>query len=528
MLAASQTQLNDAMGHEYARMNAEEGLFTITLVGFDYYTIDPALLQWFNVYLPSDVAAQRGLNFSNARGIVHELNARFPPNRTGTTRELTITWERETTGRPALTFTPPDVPAAVDDDFEYVPTEPWTPPLPGDTDVWYDDPGAYILWDGANVMRTWDVLAASPTWELVDTGVTGAIYDGQYIHIDAATVGMWLLTADGVWWCADIMAVTPSWALKLALTTVQAGDTAIASGSIIIKAMMAYASEPGYLIVATGPDNMSSADSFDYAHSYTWHTHDFGANWTQVDMTAFNVLRLGHTAGYCGNGLYGIDIYKSSPVIWMARVTPSLQDSTSIFKSLDLGDTWTQEYVITDYSGDFTQGPGLLAQFPTFTDRAYLNRGGPHSALWGFMYTSDDAWATATQQAKPAGYSGLDFQLRPNSHTFDPDHCLAVWRNTSGDAIVQESYDGGVNWTVLWDTGAVASQVNTPNGWPPDQNVWFTVFKNKSLGGTGVIMYTDDNFATVGSKEGNLAALIGSWTTGYGNGFALPKVAPNV
>jgi len=528
-LSPSQTLLNTSTGHHYARVNARESLFDLTLVGDNWYHLDPASQEWVTLTLDAAYAAQRQLSFTAERGVLHEVDFGYPTGPTGTTRTTRITWERETVGHAALTVTQPDV-DPVDDgnDDWFTPPVVWTPPLPGDPSVWYGTPAAYILWDGAHVMRTWNVLAASPVWELVDTGVTGAIYDGQYIHVDASTVGMWLLTADGVWWCADIMATTPSWSKKLAIATVQAADAAIATGSIILKAMMAYASEPGYLIVATGPDSLTSAESFTYAHSYTWHTHDYGDNWTQVDMSSFTETVSSNTAGYFGCGRYGIDIYKSSPVIWCVRSTPNLQDKTAVFKSTDLGDTWTKEYAITDFSGDVAVGPGILGPFPDITDRSYMQRGNNLSGTWGWIYTSDDAWATATAQTKPAGYSGTDFQVRPNSHTFDPDHCLALWRKTTGNAFVQESYDGAATWTELWDTGVVATRVNTPNGWPPDVDIWFTVYKNKALAGTGVIVYTDDNFATTpAEKEGNLVALIGSWTTGDCNGFALPRVGPN-
>jgi hypothetical protein len=412
-----------------------------------------------------------------------------------------------------------DLRSAIDWDYELVlsgaPTRGRNP--------WAGAMQAVVIWDGVHLSRTWEIQDMSPTWELIDTGITGAIYDGQSVLLSGDAVGMWLLTATGVWWCGDILAASPVWVKQLAIETVRAADAAIAEGNIVFQAMRAYAGEPGYLIAATGPDNLSSSAAFGYGHSYTWHTHDYGQNWTQVDMAAFTVDFSGNVAGYCGCGRAGIDIHATLPIIWAVRTTPGLQDRTAVFKSLDLGSTWTQGYIITDFSS----GAGLLAPAPDIDDRSYLQRGNNLSGTWGWIYTSDDGWGTATQQAKPTGYSGTDFYVRPASHPLTPDHCLALWRKTTGNAWVLESTDGGVSWAELWDTGIVATRVNTPVAWPGDANSWLTVFKQKSLGGTGVVMYTGNHFGAVVNKEGNLAALLGSWTTGDGGGFGLPRLGAN-
>jgi hypothetical protein len=107
-LAESQTTLNACEGHRYARRNAVQTLFEIVLTGGNDRGIDPAELTWVSLTVTSDTAAQRGLTFDAERGLVHELNIAYEPVLGGLVRTVTILWERETSGTPAVTYIPPD------------------------------------------------------------------------------------------------------------------------------------------------------------------------------------------------------------------------------------------------------------------------------------------------------------------------------------------------------------------------------------------------------------------------------------
>jgi hypothetical protein len=523
-LSPSQTYLNDSTGHHYARMNARESLFDIDLVGSPFKELDPAVMEWVTLTLDAAYAAQRGLSFTAARGLIHEVDYGYRSSRTGLVKTVHVRWERETVGRPALTVTKPDIPKAGD---SYVP-DIWIPPLPGDPTVWFAPIKGYIFWDGAHVMRTWDVLAASPVWELVDTGITGSIIDGVYVHVDATTVGMWVLTTAGPWWCADIMATTPSWSLKLPLATVITAEEQIVDYPTRFNGMAIYGSEPGYLILTTSPSGFS-IDHYNYQHAYSWHTHDFGANWTHVDMSEFLETTLGYTCGYAWSDKYSIACFASSPVVWIVRNSSGLHKDLAVFRSDDGGHTWTKGHTLHSQVSPSYMGT-IVAPFPSIDGYCYFTNGSA-GADWPWLFASTDGFATATQRDKPAGYTGIGIFQRPNRRTFVPEHVIAIFRRDSdGSGIVMESEDAGVTWAVLFETTTSSISFQTPNGWPPDIDVWFFT---KSGGDTNpiadAIRYTDDRFVTTADKSGNMTALVGDLVLfEYGSsGFALPKVGVN-
>lgn len=106
-LARSQADLNACEGHRYARANAPETPFTITLAGGDDRGIEPADYTWVQLTISSSTAAQRGLAFTEARGLPLELNIRYDQRREGLARTVGLLWERETAGPPAVTYTVP-------------------------------------------------------------------------------------------------------------------------------------------------------------------------------------------------------------------------------------------------------------------------------------------------------------------------------------------------------------------------------------------------------------------------------------
>ena len=528
-IAPSQDVLNQTAGHRYARLNARQGMYQITLAGSRMTSIDPALMSWVRLNISSDVAAQRGMALTNARGLVHEMTVRYDHARTGLTRQVDLLWERETDGYPAVTVIPAEIPPVGEQPIWVPPL--WVPPLPGDERYYYGSMKGYVVWDGAHVFRTWDIQNESPTWELIDTGITGTIYDGQYVHTGPHSVGMWLMTSSAIWWCADILAGTPIWDDVLPIATVQAADADPPSGVSVFKCMANYASAPGYLIVATGPSDTPGSS---YPHAYFWHTHDFGQHWTQVDMNNYTYGFLGTTHGYCSAGTFAMEIFRSEPgTIWCVRQTPPIAGSgrTAVFVSQDLGDTWEKRYELTDPTRD-TDGASILHPFPAADDFSYIMRGNTAAGADQIrLYRSNDGWTTGDILDLPAGYKEISGVWRVNKRTFDTEHVMAWFENnTDGHMDLLESEDHGVTWALLYDSGLPQtsnsrSPHNTPNGWPPDIDEWVIVRTTPGFG--SVIQHTSDRFQTLENKQGNLDTLAGSWTLGLSNGFALPRVGVN-
>ncbi len=175
-LAVSQSTLNACEGHRYARQNAPERYFSIVLAEGDDKDIEPSDMTWVRLNVSSSTAAQRGLTFSNERGLVREMNVRYDHTRTGLVKQVEMLWERETSGTPAVTVVMPDV---------GLPDLEWTPP-----DLAYDPepegqlvltPPAQpftpsqVLMNGRDALNsnayysTWaDFYGGTPSWTALD------------------------------------------------------------------------------------------------------------------------------------------------------------------------------------------------------------------------------------------------------------------------------------------------------------------------------------------------------------------------
>jgi hypothetical protein len=65
-------------------------------------------MTWVKLTLSPDYAAQRGLTFTEARGLPLAVEWNYNFARTGVTKEVIVTWEKETFGIPGVTYTPPE------------------------------------------------------------------------------------------------------------------------------------------------------------------------------------------------------------------------------------------------------------------------------------------------------------------------------------------------------------------------------------------------------------------------------------
>jgi hypothetical protein len=112
-LALNQEDLDVTEGHRYARLNAPYSLFRVTLsqpglLGTAQFTPDhfqPAGTRWVRVTVPPAVAAQRGLDFTEARFMLREMNIAYRYSRLGIEPTVELTLEKETVGTPAVPYT---------------------------------------------------------------------------------------------------------------------------------------------------------------------------------------------------------------------------------------------------------------------------------------------------------------------------------------------------------------------------------------------------------------------------------------
>lgn len=160
-LAQSQADLNATTGHRYARLNAPQGPFTLTLAAGDDLGLEPADLTWIRLTIDAAEAAQRGFTLLNARLLMQQIDIRYDHAATGLTKTVTIRAELETDGPPAVTEVIPE--AEEVDDGGWGVTPGGTPPdffgggLDGGGQVAAIEANGYIY-------TTDDFTADPPTW----------------------------------------------------------------------------------------------------------------------------------------------------------------------------------------------------------------------------------------------------------------------------------------------------------------------------------------------------------------------------
>lgn len=431
----------------------------------------------------------------------------------------------------------------------------YVPPSYGDPDLFTGDAQAYVMWNTSNIFRTWNLLATSPLWHTINAGVTGVIYDCQYVNHAEGVIGAWLFTSEAIWWTPDIMASDVIWTAKLTLATINTGQVTPPTTMVNrIETMFHYWLAPGHLCVAVGLAGGSGADSWNYQHAYFWVTEDYGATWTTVDMTEFlaNYGPDEYVRGYFGSSLYAMAASRNTPTIWCARSAPviGLQGLKYVFYSNDMGYTW-QKGVALEYGGNNSQDFAILNPFPNNTDPSYSASGAVGVSSRLQYLKSTDAWLTSVHVGDddgtdPTGYWGSPSILRVNKRTFDNDHVIAWHYRAAASPDVYDllqSEDRGVTWSVLYadsPSGNISitpqgtktgPSHNTPNGWPSDIDQWILIRLRATTAEfptIPIVQLTLDNFSTLLDKTGDLRTVVSSWPSGIADGFALPKIAPNV
>jgi len=350
-LSPSQTLLNTATGHHYARINARESLFDITLVGGDWQHLDPAPMEWVTITLDAAYAAQRGLSFTAARGLLHEVEFGYPVSATGTTRTCRIRWERETVGRPALTVTQPDVDPVDDgnDDWYTPPVVPVAPPA--DMPAGVED--VALLADDGGLFVTADFQTASasggPTWVKTDLG-TGALYtwvvdpfSPGYIAGTGAVNG-WAVGQDDIWRITDIFG-TPS-----ATSVHTFADSAVAASyhwrtiQASFGRYFAEGSNPWLLCISYYGDTAG--------HTGTWATYSLDGGTTWADEVLVSAE-------------YDSGLTAPNPIgVYASPKTPGLGYTAAFWDSASPAPA--DGYVTTDWGATWSRVGGTPIDDPAF------------------------------------------------------------------------------------------------------------------------------------------------------------------
>ena len=372
-IAVSQNTLNAAAGHHYARLNAPQGLFTVTLPVSDNSPYDPARMDWVELTITPEVAAQRGLTFTEARFLLHQLDVRYQYGRGGLVRTNTLRLERETVGIPAVTFVPAVAEQPTDDDPFTPPHVPDAPPsfdggLPVGMDVvgFIDRNGAiYTCPDFTTPGEpTWSRNTAAATAASITTGdLRGFIVDPfspGYRGTPGGSIDGFVVAGSTIFKVTDMFG-TPAYTTLHTLTTTATNSAELAQISCSFGRYQSVEADNPWLICA-----YHAATGVDPMRVYVTYSTDGGATWSaEVDVS--------------GDTRTQVKREWSRPAIWMSPRTPGLAyvgawETTGsapdggLWRTVDWGATWAQVTDIDDQGIDMGLGFSLHIPWPDNLD----------------------------------------------------------------------------------------------------------------------------------------------------------------
>jgi hypothetical protein len=353
-LSLTANDLNATTGHRYARLNAPQGIFTITLAEGNDYALDPAALSWLQVTIDAATAAQRGLTFTEARFLMRQLDIRYNHSATGLTRTITIQAERETVGIPAVTVEVP--PAAPVDDGGWVAV----PPVP---DPAFDN-GLHVGQDVVGFITAFGYIykcsdftdAGEPNWSRNTTAATDAgiganalrtfvvdPFSPGYRGTPGGAINGWCTGASVIWRVTDLFG-TPAFTSVHTFTTTA---TLTHEWSTVAASFGRFESDE-----ADNPWVMaaySAGTSLDPIRTYVVYSRDGGDTWSsEIDVSGFT-----RTA---------IQQERSWPALWLSPRTPGLayagaweatgsNPDGGLYVSTDWGATWASATTIAPDTG---------------------------------------------------------------------------------------------------------------------------------------------------------------------------------
>lgn len=522
-LALSQEALNKSEGHRYAMLNSRYGDFTLRdPSGSAFWDYEPAAFNRVQLNIPASLAAQRGLDFTQASGLVKSISVQYQTDKRGTVVKSSVVWMKETSGYPALTHIPEDVedvdyvPPAVPDTF--VPDYGLTP-----TQESLVGFGPFYMYRTTDFQTpdssggpTWtqhDILLADPTVdfdEIMDVVVDpfSPGYTGLGTSIDA-----FFVTNEYIGKVEDIFG-TPSSQLLYTL------DYPVTDGGTTARKRITIQASFGRY-QATETDNpwiMAVFHYVDHANRPgTWvvYSTDGGQTWSSEIQI---------TANYLSSNL---NVVGQFPMVYMSPKTPGLafvsvytttatpSPTAEIYKTEDWGATWSAITTPDIQIGDRSSGG---VHVPWQDNDEELIAYHLHSAWNGGLeqYRLKRVNDTVIDDISPS--DGTRSYGPPYNHftirAYDSDRQYILLCGLGEDVSapsqtgVWVSSDAGDTWSnvispVLTSGLALSSFRGAFSGTTPNTiYVW-----GGYDGGQSTIQFTDDFGVTFDDRSGNIASL---------------------
>ncbi len=475
-IAVSQTTLNQAAGHHYARLNAPQGLFTLTLPKSQNEAFDPARMDWVVLTITAEVAAQRGLTIGASNFLLHQLDVRYNYGRGGIVRTNTLRLERETVGIPAVTYVPAVAEQPTDDD-------PFTPPDVPDAPPSFDGglsatpQNIALITDDGRYVVTSDFGSSPPTWT-VDNSIQGNFSgDGMSFVVDpfsslyrtgSGTVDGFYVTTSRIYKVTDIFGTPAETSLHTFAEGISNSGGRWRSIACSFGRFESVEANNPWIMAATAYN--SGVTTRQGLHII--YSRDGGQTWSsEIQVSAFK------PSGTLTGARYW-------PILWLSPRTPGF--AVVVAKSQTGAIGGTQPYYTTDWGATWSvlTNPAVVTS-PQVTDGGLA--GGGYYVPWesntdeqvvfhGYEVEESAKWERYLY--KTTGASSVD--VTPSAGNYGPrrglfavrafdgnsQYMIACLTNSGGDddigaeeSAVFVSDDYGLTWDLV--LGPTTTTVNT-------------------------------------------------------------------
>ena len=478
-LSRNQADLNASAGNRYARLNAFESPFSIQLASGNDYDMEPANMTWVRLTMGANYAAQRGLNFTDERGLIQEINITRRYGRTGEIRDISLTWERETDGPPAKAYIPPTT--GIDDDIPYEPIpDPGFNPDPSPTAG--TGFGKLYVMSNETLGRTTDFSAVSPSYAEIAAAVSGT-YEDFILDPWAPDTTGYLLTSAGLYKSTDLDQASPSWS---ALQTAAQINTATSETLSAPTRVECSVNVEGYiaLFFQTNSNN----------HMWFAYSENGGTTWTYV-----YVADLGSRTERCAGAVVQRLIDGDIRIYYM-------DTAGKMRRSDDRGDNWSN--VGTPAGNPVTVHPPYDDNIDGDIVYVSVRTGGTDK-----VRISTNAGVSWTEVADLEEVNTNRYSVE--TATQNRQYMYIVERTSGADDVLYISQDGFSN-----SSAAPMSGINESNfsilatgGFPYNKSLFYLVtnggiYVSVDLGQT----WTDKTNDWASSFSGNNSVIVPLWT----------------